>query len=555
MSVKRVFLIVLDSFGIGHGSDAAEFGDEGSNTLAAIRKSPAFSVPNLQSLGLFSIDGVERQDCEKSYVPIGAFGRLTELSQGKDTTIGHWEIAGVVSRKPLPVYPEGFPEEIVKEFTERTGRGILLNKPCSGTEAIRLFGEEHCRTGKLIVYTSADSVFQVAAHEEVVPIQELYEDCRIARKILMGDHGVGRVIARPFIGEPGHFERTRRHDFSLEPPGRTMLDVLKDAHLEVRGVGKIYDIFAGKSIDRTITMENNEDGMRKTLQWQQEDFEGLCFVNLVDFDIVYGHRNDIDGYARAASDFDRQLGTFLENMREDDVVIITADHGCDPGYPGTDHTREQVPVLFFGGAVRPGVNLGTRRGFCCIASTVLEMFGLKERLTGESLWQEIKKDGKRPDEDEAETESLELVSQRERQVFDGENLINAAFEARKKAYTLYSHFSVGAALLTKSGKVYQGCNIENAAYGPSVCAERTAIFKAVSEGERDFLAIAVVGGRESASPKECGICAPCGVCRQVMMEFCDQDSFQILVGNTEQYEVHTLKELLPFGFGRENLKQ
>lgn len=544
MGVKRVFLIVLDSFGIGHGPDAADFGDEGSNTLKTIRKSPEFSVPNMEKLGLFQIDGVERE--EKAAAPMGAFGRLTELSRGKDTTIGHWEIAGLVSEKPLPVYPNGFPKELLDEFSARTGRGVLLNKPYSGTEAIKDYGQEQVETGKLIVYTSADSVFQIAAHEDVVPLEELYEDCRIARNMLTGEHCVGRVIARPFIGEKGHFTRTpHRHDFSLEPPGKTMMDVLAENGFEVRGVGKIYDIFAGRNIQKTVSIENNVDGMEKTLKWQQEDFRGLCFVNLVDFDMVYGHRNDVDGYARAATVFDRQLGTFLEHMGPEDVVILTADHGCDPGYPGTDHTREQVPVLLYGETVRPGVNLGTQKGFCRIAATILEMFGLTERLAGESFWKEISR------------EPLESVGKNA----DGEaktsprTLLDAAFAARRKAYTPYSNFQVGAALLTKSGRIYSGCNIENAAYSPSICAERTAIFKAVSEGEREFTAIAIVGGPKGFSEEKCGVCAPCGICRQVMMEFCSPADFQIILGNRDKYEIHSLEELLPMGFSREDLKE
>lgn len=530
MDVKRVFLIVLDSFGIGHGPDAEDFGDEGSNTLATIRRSPEFTTPNLKKLGLFSIDGVEPE--EKSGNPAAAFGRLTELSRGKDTTIGHWEIAGVVSPKPLPVYPEGFPESILQEFSEKTGRGVLLNKPYSGTDAIRDYGDEHVKTGKWIVYTSADSVFQIAAHEEVVPLEELYEACRIAREILKGEHGVGRVIARPFVGESGAYRRTaHRHDFSLEPPGKTMMDSLTEHGLEVRGVGKIYDIFAGRGIQKTVSIENNRDGMEKTMEWQKEDFTGLCFVNLVDFDMVYGHRNNIDGYAKAAREFDEQLSTFLARMKPEDVLMITADHGCDPGYPGTDHSREQVPLLVYGEQIRAGVNLGTRKGFDQIAATILSMFGISETLGAKGFWKEIKKE-----------------------TIDASVLLQEAFEARKKAYTPYSHFQVGAALLGKSGTIYRGCNVENAAYGPSNCAERTAFFKAVSEGEREFTAIAIVGNPGGTEEGEGKLCAPCGVCRQVMMEFCDPKEFQIILGTSpDKYEIYTLEELMPLGFGKENL--
>ena len=391
MKVKRAFLIVLDSYGIGHAPDAADFSDEGSNTLATIVKSEKYDTPNMKKIGLFNIDGVDAG--EKESEPIGAFGRLTEASRGKDTTIGHWEIAGIISRKPMPTYPNGFPAEVLDEFSRRTGRGILCNMPYSGTEVIKEYGDEHVKTGKLIVYTSADSVFQIAAHEEVVPLEELYEDCRIAREILKGEHGVGRVIARPFVGESGNYVRTpHRHDFSLVPPKTTMMDVLVENGLASRGVGKISDIFAGKSIQTTVSIENNVDGMEKTLEIQKEDFNGLCFVNLVDFDMLYGHRNDVDGYANAATVFDRQLGEFMANMREDDVVMITADHGCDPGFPGTDHSRERVPFLMYGQAVKSGVNLGTRDTFADVAATVLEMLGVSGNVEGESFWKQAEKE-------------------------------------------------------------------------------------------------------------------------------------------------------------------
>ena len=389
MSVKRLFLIVLDSYGIGSLPDAGKFGDEGANTLASIVKSSKYSTPNMEKMGLFNIDGVT---CRKGVQqPIGSYGRMREASMGKDTTIGHWEIAGVVSPKPMPVYPEGFPEEVLKPFREQTGRGILCNKPYSGTEVIRDYGEEHIKTGDLIVYTSADSVFQIAAHEEVVPVEQLYEYCRIARRILCGEHAVGRVIARPFIGQAPNFERTRRrHDFSLLPPKKTMLVNFQEHGFDTYGVGKIYDIFAGQGIAHTTSIQNNEDGMEKTIAWMEEDFTGLCFVNLVDFDMVYGHRNDIDGYAAAATLFDRQLGEMMGKLKDDDVVLITADHGCDPGFPGTDHSREHTPMLLYGKHVRQGVSIGTRNSFADIAATVLDMFGIKETLDGESFWDEVK---------------------------------------------------------------------------------------------------------------------------------------------------------------------
>ena len=390
MTDRRVFLIVLDSYGIGELPDAANFGDVGSNTLRSITKSKEYDTPLMKKMGLFNIDGVDYMEEEEN--PIGSFGRLAEVSKGKDTTIGHWEIAGVVSERPLPTYPEGFPKDLLEEFSRLTGRGVLCNKPYSGTEVIKEFGEEHLKTGALIVYTSADSVFQIAAHEEVVPIDELYRYCEIARELLQGEHGVGRVIARPFVGEPGNFSRTpRRHDYSLMPPQTTMLDVLKKHGYATRGVGKIYDIFAGKSISDTVRIQNNVDGMEKTIAIMDEDFKGLCFVNLVDFDMVYGHRNDIDGYAKAASVFDRQLTELVEKMKDTDIVMITADHGCDPGFKGTDHSREYVPFLAYGKDIKAGVNLGTRATFADIAATIQDIFGVKQETAGVSFKNEILK--------------------------------------------------------------------------------------------------------------------------------------------------------------------
>lgn len=387
---RRVFVIVLDSYGCGNAPDAAEFGDEGSNTLKSITASKEYNTPNMRKMGLFNIEGTEYK--EGVSCPTGAFGRLTEQSRGKDTTIGHWEIAGIVSKKPLPTYPDGFPQEVLDAISERTGRGILCNKPYSGTDVIRDYGQEHITSGDLIIYTSADSVLQIAAHEDVVPVEELYRYCEIAREILVGEHGVGRVIARPFTGTPGNFVRTpRRHDFSLVPPADTMMDALIDAGYATYGVGKIYDIFAGKGIQNTVRIEDNVDGMRKTLLYQGEDFKGLCFVNLVDFDMKYGHRRDTDSYAWAATVFDGILGTFLERMEDRDILMITADHGCDPGYKGTDHTREQVPLLVYGKEIKEGVNLGTRATYADIAATVLDIFDVKQTVAGESFWNIVKK--------------------------------------------------------------------------------------------------------------------------------------------------------------------
>lgn len=385
---KRVFLIVLDSCGIGEEPDAAEYGDEGSNTLAACATSPYFHMPNLQKLGLFNIDGVDCWPKESS--PTGAFGRLQEASKGKDTTIGHWEISGIYSPKPLPTYPEGFPEEVIREFEEKTGRRVLCNKPYSGTDVIRDYGKEHVETGALIVYTSADSVFQIAAHESIVPPEELYRYCRIAREMLKGEHGVGRVIARPFTGEYPNFTRTsNRHDFSMEPPAVTMLDQLSEKDFDVIAVGKINDIFVGKGVTEAIGTKNNADGIERTLGYLQKDFNGLCFINLVDFDMLYGHRNDVDGYAKALAYFDEKLPELLAGLRDDDLLMITADHGCDPSTPSTDHSREYIPWVITGKQVKAGANLGTSPTFANIGATILEYFGVEPRITGKSSLNEI----------------------------------------------------------------------------------------------------------------------------------------------------------------------
>ncbi len=383
---KRVFLIVLDSFGIGAMPDAASWGDEGSNTLASIRTHENFNCPNLTKMGLFNIDGFG----EKTISPNTCYARMTEASKGKDTTIGHWEIAGIYSPDPLPTYPDGFPKEVLDEFERRTGRGVLCNKPYSGTEVIKDYGEEHLKTGKLIVYTSADSVFQIAAHEGIVPIEELYRYCEIARDMLKGKHGVGRVIARPFEGEYPFKRTTRRHDYSLLPPAQTVPDVLMENGYDVISVGKIYDIFAGKGFTESHPTTGNEGGMVESIAQMQRDFNGLCFINLVDFDMVYGHRNDIAGYAAAATAFDKKLDEMLPLLREDDLLIITADHGCDPATPSTDHSREYTPMIAYGQKLKKGVNLGTRKSFADIGSTVLEWFGLpSDGVYGESFLKEI----------------------------------------------------------------------------------------------------------------------------------------------------------------------
>ncbi len=388
--MKRIFLLILDSFGIGNAPDAAKFGDEGSNTLEGVYQSEYLNIPNMAKLGLYNIDGVEVGEKKNKSELNGSYARLIEQSNGKDTTIGHWEIAGIVSEKPLPVFPNGFPDELIDQLKSATNRGILCNEPYSGTEVIHDYGREHVETGDLIVYTSADSVLQIAAHEEVVPIEQLYEYCDIAREICKDEWGVGRIIARPFIGEYPNYTRTsRRHDISLEPPKTTMLDVLKENNYDVIGIGKIYDIFAGRGITKSTKTENNADGIEKTVKALDDEFEGICFINLVDFDMLYGHRNDIDGYAKALNYFDENLPRILEAMKSDDILLITADHGCDPSTESTDHSRETVPLLIYGESVKKGINLGTKDTFADIGSTVLDYFELEGNLDGTSFLDEI----------------------------------------------------------------------------------------------------------------------------------------------------------------------
>ena len=389
--MKRVFLIVLDSFGIGAMPDSEKFGDVGVNTLRSCASTGKLHIPNMIAAGLGNVDGV---DClPKTDAPTGAYARLTEASMGKDTTIGHWEIAGIVSPDPLPTYPQGFPKEVLEEFERLTGRGCLCNLPYSGTDVIRDYGAQQQKTGKWIVYTSADSVFQVAANENWIPLEELYDACHKARKLLQGRHGVGRVIARPFVGTPeeGFTRTSNRHDYSLEPPARTMLDAVKDAGLSSIGVGKINDIFAGIGTTEFVYNKSNADGMAHTDHYAAQDFTGLCFVNLVDFDMVYGHRRNPEGYAEALSAFDAWLGDFLPRLGQEDVVLITADHGCDPCYCATtDHTREYMPLLVLGKQVKPG-SLGTRSTFADIAATVTDLLGVSYETPGRSFAKEILK--------------------------------------------------------------------------------------------------------------------------------------------------------------------
>lgn len=383
----RVFLIVLDSVGIGEMPDAALYGDEGSNTIRAAASDAGFSMPNMKKLGFFNIDGISDMSDIKEFD--GAVARMSEKSRGKDTTIGHWEIAGLISNEPLPVFPAGFPDELLDEFTRLTGRKILCNKPYSGTEVIKDFGEEHIKTGALIVYTSADSVFQIAAHEDVVPLEKLYEYCETARRLCTGKYGVGRVIARPFAGEYPYKRTAGRHDYSLVPPQKTMLDILKAEGYDVLGVGKINDIFAGSGITQTVRTANNGEGIDRTLENMDKDFNGLCFTNLVDFDMVYGHRNDVPGYAAALTYFDKRLPEIMAKLREGDLLMITADHGCDPATPSTDHSREYTPLVMYSKNIKSGTNLKTRSSFADISATILEYLGANGKAAGTSFLRDI----------------------------------------------------------------------------------------------------------------------------------------------------------------------
>ncbi|MDR2931665.1 MAG: phosphopentomutase [Oscillospiraceae bacterium] len=386
---KRLFLMVLDSFGIGAAPDAEVYGDAGSDTLYAISRSAAFRAPNLTDLGLFNIAGTKGGAGVSA--PRASFARMAEKSVGKDTTVGHWEIAGLITEKPFPTYPGGFPRPLLDGLARAVGRDVLCGLPYSGTKVIADYGREHVRTGALIVYTSADSVLQIAAHEDVVGIESLYDICAKARAFMQGAHAVSRIIARPFAGDFPDYARTaNRRDFALPPPGRTMLDSLCDNGLDVIGVGKISDIFAGRGVSRSYPTHSNAEGMEATLSRVGDDFSGLCFVNLVDFDMLFGHRNDVDGYAAAMAAFDDWLPAFLSALGPGDVLIITADHGCDPATPSTDHSREYTPMLIYGGRVKAGVNLGTRETMADIAATVLDFFGLPVETQGRSFWEKVK---------------------------------------------------------------------------------------------------------------------------------------------------------------------
>lgn len=384
-NINRVILIVLDSVGIGELPDAGEYGDNGSNTVGNIVKvCGSIDMPNMCKLGIGKIAGI-------NYLPVpenieGCYGRMSEVSKGKDTITGHWEIAGLHLDYPFPTYPNGFPNEIVEKFEKLTGRGVLANCTASGTEIIKQYGEEHMKTGKLIVYTSADSVFQIAAHEEIVPIEELYRICQIARDMLQGKDMVGRVIARPFVGQSGSFTRTsNRRDFAAEPIADTILDKINQKGLDVIAVGKIEDIFCKKGITEAQHTKNNMDGVDVTLDYMKKQNKGIIFTNLVDFDMIYGHRNNPEGYKQAIEEFDKRLPEIISEMREDDLLIITADHGCDPTTESTDHSREYVPILLYGKKIKKDVNLGTRKTFSDVASTIADLFGIENIFPGESF--------------------------------------------------------------------------------------------------------------------------------------------------------------------------
>lgn len=387
--IKRVILIVLDSFGIGELPDAVEYNDAGSNTLEnIIIKNKSLNIPNMISLGLGNIDGVTK--LEKSQKTLGAYGKCNELSKGKDTITGHWEISGVVLKTPLKTYPNGFPSELIKNFEERIGRKTIGNKVASGTEIIKELGEEHRKTGYPIVYTSADSVFQIAADETIIGIEELYRICSIARELLVGENLVGRVIARPFIKENNEFKRTsNRRDFALDPFEKTMLDYISEKNKDVIAIGKIADIFNHKGITKAIHTKNNEDGINATIKMIKEDSAGLIFTNLVDFDMVYGHRNDAAGYAKALEYFDSRLTEIINELNEDDMLIITADHGCDPTTASTDHSREYIPLLVCGNKLLKNVNLGVRSSFCDIGKTILEVLRIENDLKGKSFGEKM----------------------------------------------------------------------------------------------------------------------------------------------------------------------
>ena len=383
--INRITILIMDSVGIGALPDSEKFGDVGVNTLGNIVKAfPDIKIDNLKKMGVGNIEGFNELDATDN--PIASYGRSLEFSNGKDTTTGHWEIAGLKIEKPFKTFPNGFPDEVINEFERLTNRKVLCNKPASGTVILEELGEEHMRTGNPIVYTSADSVFQIAAHEEIIPLEELYKMCEIAREILRGENQVARVIARPFIGTKGSFERTsNRHDYSLDPFGKTVLDIAKEANYEVKAVGKIVDIFNGNGITESVHTVSNMDGVDKTIEYLKTDFKGILFTNLVDFDAKFGHRRNVEGYKKALEEFDRRIPEILETMKDDDMLIITADHGNDPTYKGTDHTREYIPLLVYGKKIKKNINLGTRKTFADIAATISDILKIDSTGNGESF--------------------------------------------------------------------------------------------------------------------------------------------------------------------------
>lgn len=383
--VNRVVLIVMDSVGAGELPDAKLYNDEGSNTLGNIsKKVGGLKLPNLQKLGLGNIDGIKGFEGEEK--PVGSYGRSLEKSPGKDTTTGHWEIAGLILDQAFPTYPDGFPQDVIAEFERRIGTKSIGNYPASGTAIIQDLGDEHVKTGYPIVYTSADSVFQIAAHEDVIPLERLYEICQIAREMLVGEHAVGRIIARPFIGSNGNYKRTtNRRDFSLKPVRKTILNNIVEKGLDVCAVGKIEDIYGGYGITKAVHTKSNMDGVDKTIEYMKEPTKGLIFTNLVDFDMLYGHRNDVEGYANALREFDAKIPEIIDALKDDDVLIITADHGCDPTTSSTDHSREYIPMLVYGKSIKSGVNLGTRESFSDIGKTIGEMLSVQNEISGESF--------------------------------------------------------------------------------------------------------------------------------------------------------------------------
>lgn len=388
--MKRVIIIVLDSVGMGELPDASKYGDIGSNTLGNIAASiEGFSLPNLEQLGLGNIEGIK--GFKAAAVPTGCYARMTERSAGKDTTTGHWEMAGIILEKPFPLYPDGFPDDIVKRIEDSIGTKTIGNYAASGTEIIKQLGQQHVKTGYPIIYTSADSVLQIAAHEDVIPIEKLYEICQKARDILTGKHAVGRVIARPFTGLEDNYTRTeRRHDFSLEPIRKTILEYIAEKGLEVKAVGKIKDIFAGKGITDAVHIHNNMDGVDKTIEYMKQCFDGLIFTNLVDFDMLFGHRNNVSGYANALLELDARVPELLAALDENDILLFTADHGCDPTTSSTDHSREYVPLLVYGKKLRQGINLGTRSTFADIAQTLSQIFTTGTDFPAKSFYNEIR---------------------------------------------------------------------------------------------------------------------------------------------------------------------